>query len=287
MERGEPPGRDTALSGVAVSMPIDDESACSRRDGLDMDARSTMRNFCCVRTRSAKNVWWRTDRRDVKRAVMYFSRWCSRTRTRSTISSRTPSLDLVTPIAPRSSTPSTRHARETRDPTSPRLNGTRAPELCSLIGAAAPPTSAARSSIYFLEQHTRTEMRPAIIPDKGTGTDSRSRTPTPHETCMDRSWWLSRAHPKATCNVRTYRFDNVRRRHAVPPAPAAHRRGKRAGPSRLQSVARGATPDHATPTTTWTSEFGNTPASTSVCPSARSSLSLMKSLCVFGSHPVP
>jgi len=123
MERGEPPGRDTALSGVAVSMPIDDESACSRRDGLDMDARSTHAEFFVVSAldpASAKNVWWRTDRRDVKRAVMYFSRWCSRTRTRSTISSRTPSLDLVTPIA-HEHPPSTRHARETRDPTSPRL----------------------------------------------------------------------------------------------------------------------------------------------------------------------
>jgi len=48
MERGEPPGRDTALSGVAVSMPIDDESACSRRDGLDMDARSTHAEFFLV-----------------------------------------------------------------------------------------------------------------------------------------------------------------------------------------------------------------------------------------------
>lgn len=58
MERGEPPGRDMALSGVAVSVPIDDESVCSRRDGLDMDARSpyaeffrfVMRNTCGLRT---------------------------------------------------------------------------------------------------------------------------------------------------------------------------------------------------------------------------------------------
>ena len=121
MERGEPPGRDTALSGVAVSMPIDDESACSRRDGLDMDARSTHAEFFVVSAlypASAKNAWWRTDRRDVKRAVMYFSRWCSRTRTKSTISSRTPSLDLVTPHPHRAALEHPVHTTRARNPRS-------------------------------------------------------------------------------------------------------------------------------------------------------------------------
>ena len=173
-------------------------------------------------------------------------------------------------------------------PPAPRdSNGTRAPELCSLIGAAAPPTSAARSSIYFLEQHTRTEMRPAIIPDKGTGTDSRSRTPTPHEKYV----WTGRgggaAHTqgdmqRAHVSVRQWETQARRpsRSSRTPP-----RKTCRALPVAVSRARRES--DHATPTTTWTSEFGNTPTSTSVCPSARSSLPLMKSLCVFGGHPVP